>query len=85
MESMLQECLDNFLLSQKEVISTPASVLQPCVVTEEMKELVLQNFEAINNFREHHSTLSKRVANRSSIENILLGHFAEVFEKVCLK
>lgn len=82
---MLQECLDNCLLGQKEVISTPASVLQPFVVTEQMKELVIQNFEVINNFREHHSAFSKRVANQRSIENILLGHFDEVFEKVCLK
>ena len=85
MKSMLQECLDNCLLGQKEVISTPACVLQPYVVTEQMKELVIQNFEVINIFREHHSALSKRVANQSSVENILLGHFNEVFEKVCLK
>lgn len=82
-QSILQECLDNYLLGQKEVISTPASILQPYVVTEQMKELVSQNFEVINIFKEHLSTLSKRVANQRSIENILLGHFDEVFEKVC--
>ncbi|KAE8646507.1 midasin [Cucumis sativus] len=76
-----KECLDNYLLGQKEVISTPASILQPYVVTEQMKELVSQNFEVINIFKEHLSTLSKRVANQRSIENILLGHFDEVFEK----
>ncbi|KAG7014001.1 Midasin [Cucurbita argyrosperma subsp. argyrosperma] len=79
-----KECLDNCLLGQKEVISTPASVLQPYVVTEQMKELVIQNFEVINIFREHHSALSKRVANQSSVENILIGHFNEVFEKSSL-
>lgn len=84
MQSILQECLDNCLLGQKEVISTPAMVLRPYVVTEQMKELVSQNFEVINIFRDHLSGLSKRVANQRSIENILLGHFDEVFEKVCL-
>ncbi|XP_038899709.1 midasin isoform X2 [Benincasa hispida] len=79
-----KECLDNCLLGQKEVISTPASFLQPYVVTEQMKELIIQNFEVINIFREHHSDLSKRLANRRSIENILLGHFDEVFEKSSL-
>lgn len=82
---MLQDCLDDCLLGQKEVISTPASVLQPYVVTDQMKELVVQNFETINIFREYHSALSKRVANRSSVENILLGHFDVIFEKVCLR
>lgn len=83
---MLQECLDDCLLSRKEVISTPAAgVLQPFVVTEQMKELVIQNFEAINIFRDYHSALSKRIANRNSVETILLGHFDEVFEKVSLQ
>ncbi|XP_022152480.1 midasin isoform X2 [Momordica charantia] len=80
-----KECLDDCLLSRKEVISTPAAgVLQPFVVTEQMKELVIQNFEAINIFRDYHSALSKHIANRNSVETILLGHFDEVFEKSSL-
>jgi hypothetical protein len=47
-----------------------------------MEQLVSKNFQAMKEFEEHLLAFRKQDVDRSSVEEILLSHFEEFFEKV---
>lgn len=52
------------------------------VVTQEMKQLVSENFKAIKEFKEHFLALQEQDIDRSSAKNVLIHHFKEIIDKV---
>lgn len=47
-----------------------------------MEQLVSDNFQAINEFEKHLLAFRKQDVDRSSVREVLLSHFEELFEKV---
>lgn len=77
-----QELLDNNLLGRDRDITDVAASPRLFFVSNEMEELVFQNFLVIKDFREHLFPLLKQDDNKSSVKEALFGHYEDVFEKV---
>ena len=52
------------------------------IVTKQMEQLVSKNFQAIKEFEEHLLAFHKQDVDRSSVKEVLLSNFGELFEKV---
>ena len=51
------------------------------VVTQEMRQLVSENFKAIKDFNDQFLVRQKQGTDRSSVKNVLVHHFQEVIDK----
>nr|XP_029123013.1 LOW QUALITY PROTEIN: midasin [Elaeis guineensis] len=74
-----KESLDEYLIGSDRSISTAAHV--PFVVTEQMEQLVMCNFQIINNIKEDIQTLVLETACMRSLKGILLDRLKELINK----
>lgn len=73
--------LDCYLLCGNRDITAVGAVLNPYGITKEMEQLVNLNFQLIQKFEENLSAFQKQDGNRL-VQEILLGHFRDLLEKV---
>lgn len=84
METLSQESLDCYLIGGSKAVTAVASSSHLFFVTQEMEELVSENFRAIKDFKEHFLPLQELDIDRSSVKNVLIRHFREIIDKVNL-
>ncbi|KAL2462441.1 ATPase [Forsythia ovata] len=75
-----KDLLDRYLLGGNRDITAVGAVLNPYGVTEEMEQVVNQNFQLIRKFEDNLSAFHKQDGNRA-VQEILLGQFRDLFEK----
>lgn len=75
--------MDCYLIGGSKAVTTVASS-HLSVVTQEIVQLVSENFKAIKDFKEHFLVLQEQGINRSSVKNVLIRHFQEIIDKVFL-
>ncbi|KAL8046294.1 hypothetical protein ABFX02_08G168300 [Erythranthe guttata] len=73
--------LDFHLLGNHEDITMVGIALHPFGVTKEMEQLVSQNFELIKTSERNLSDFIEQEDEQSAVEQILLGHFKDLFAK----
>ncbi|XP_058077090.1 midasin isoform X2 [Magnolia sinica] len=76
-----KDLLDQHLLGSTGVITTPVACMPLFVVSEQMEQLVIQNFKVINDFEEDLQTFCLKAYNERSAEEPLLGHFRGIIER----
>ncbi|XP_010261987.1 PREDICTED: midasin isoform X2 [Nelumbo nucifera] len=74
-----KELLDHYLLSNNGYVTTQADSL-PLLISKRMEQLVIENFQVINDFEGKVRAFCMQPANRS-LEGVLLSHFQDVFNK----
>lgn len=74
--------LDDELLGDGNSTIKLTTSMHPVVVAKDMEVLVVRNFQLIREFQEHVVALRARGVNKRSVEDVLLGHFADIIEKV---
>lgn len=77
-----QELLDNSLVVCDGSIVTLAGTIHPCVISEQMEQLVLHNFQVLQEFEQKLSVSVKGDFEKNSIIESVLNHFGERFKKV---
>lgn len=70
--------LDHHLLGSYEGISMARVVLHPYGVTNEMEEMVNQNFKLVKRFENDLSSFH----GQGAVKHILIGHYKDLFAKV---
>ncbi|KNA10543.1 hypothetical protein SOVF_143350 isoform A [Spinacia oleracea] len=73
--------LDDELLGDGNSTIKLTTSMHPVVVAKDMEVLVVRNFQLIREFQEHVVALRARGVNKRSVEDVLLGHFADIIEK----
>lgn len=73
--------MDCYLIGGSKAVTAAASS-RPYVVTQEMEQLVSENFKAIKDFKDHFLVLQEQDIDRSSVKNVLIHHFQEIIDKV---
>ncbi|AET01690.2 midasin [Medicago truncatula] len=75
-----KESLDCYLIGGSKAVTTIASS-HLSVVTQEMEQLVSENFKVIKDFKDHFLVLQANGMDRSSVKNVLIHHFQEIIDK----
>lgn len=73
--------MDCFLIGGSKAVTAMASS-RFSVVTQEMRQLVSENFKAIKDFNDQFLVRQEQGTDRSSVKNVLVHHFQEVIDKV---
>ncbi|OVA06149.1 von Willebrand factor [Macleaya cordata] len=76
-----KESLDRYLLGDNRIVTTPAACSPPFVVSQQMEQLVMQNFKEINEFEEHIKVFNEQNIDRKSVKETLLGRFGDILNK----
>ncbi|XVF74359.1 hypothetical protein PTKIN_Ptkin13bG0104300 [Pterospermum kingtungense] len=76
-----KESLDNYFVGCDGSIATLAGPIRPYVVSEQMEQLVLHNFEVLREFEKQLAVFAKQGFEKSSVVESILGHFNEIFSK----
>lgn len=76
----LKEALDHYLLVSDRIVITPA-VCRPFVVSKQMEQLVMENFQALNDFERNFQIIYKQSFQRQSVEEPLLSRFRGIINK----
>ncbi|GFY97181.1 midasin-like protein [Actinidia rufa] len=79
-----KDLLDNFLLGHDRVVTSATASLHPCVISKQMEQLVLQNFQMIKEFENCLSTFRQQGEDRRSVKGVLLDHFEDILNKVSI-
>lgn len=82
--SAQQDSLDQYLLGSNGIIITPAACTPPFVVSKQMEQLVIENFEVIKDFEEGFQTIYKQASLRRSVDEPLLNRFRGIIDRVCI-
>ncbi|KAI5422495.1 hypothetical protein KIW84_045799 [Lathyrus oleraceus] len=75
-----KESLDCYLIGGSKAVTAMASS-RFSVVTQEMRQLVSENFKAIKDFNDQFLVRQEQGTDRSSVKNVLVHHFQEVIDK----
>ncbi|XP_019425404.1 PREDICTED: midasin isoform X2 [Lupinus angustifolius] len=75
-----KESLDQYLVGRTKAVTAVGSSSQLCFVTQEMEQLVCENFKAIKDFKEHFLAQWERDQARSTAKEVLILHFEEIIE-----
>lgn len=73
--------MDCYLIGGSKAVTAMASS-RFSVVTQEMRQLVSENFKAIKDFNDQFLVRQEQGTDRSSVKNVLVHHFQEVIDKV---
>lgn len=79
-----QDALDRYLLGSNGIIVTPAACTPPFVVSKQMEQLVIENFDVINDFEECFQTIYKQAFLRRSVDEPFLNRFRDIIDRVCI-
>ncbi|XP_040935632.1 midasin isoform X2 [Gossypium hirsutum] len=76
-----KELLDNYFVGCDGSIVTLAGTIHPYVISEQMEQLVLHNFQVLQEFEQKLSVSVKGDFEKNSIVESVLSHFGERFNK----
>ncbi|KAI8544654.1 hypothetical protein RHMOL_Rhmol08G0312700 [Rhododendron molle] len=79
-----KDLLDNLLLGRERVLTSGAAPLYPCVISKQMVQFVLQNFQMVKEFERHLRALREQDEDRGSVKEVLLGRFDDILKKASL-
>lgn len=82
METFHQDLLDNLLLGRDRILTSVTAPLYPYVVSKQMEQFVLQNFQMMKEFEKHLHALREQDEDRRSVKEVLLGHLDDILKKV---
>lgn len=80
--NLLQDKLDNYLLGSDKIVAVVAPSLPPLLISKEMEQLVLENFQILREFEEHLRAFFYHDLDRRSVTEALFYKFDETFKKV---
>lgn len=81
---ILQELLDCHLLDRCRLISTPKGC-RSVIVTRPMEQVLVDNFQLVNNISEDIERLSMQIVPRNSMIEQMISRFTYYLEKVLLQ
>ncbi|KAK8664402.1 hypothetical protein V6N13_084194 [Hibiscus sabdariffa] len=76
-----KESLDNYFIGSDGSIITFAGVSHPFVISQQMEQLVLYNFQVLQEFEQKLSVFVECDFEKNSIIKSVLSHFDEIFSK----
>ncbi|CAH9088613.1 unnamed protein product [Cuscuta europaea] len=79
-----KDLLDDLVLGVDRATTTTIgeTPLHPCGITEHMEKRLTQNFELIKSFENELHSFRRQIGDgEAAVENILLEHFTDIFEK----
>ncbi|KAJ0075983.1 hypothetical protein Patl1_33593 [Pistacia atlantica] len=76
-----KELLDNYLLGSGGAITLMTGSFHHFVIPKQTEQLVVKNFQVINEFQEHLSSLRQQDLGKSSVIQTLLSHFDDLLKK----
>ncbi|XXG76315.1 hypothetical protein AAC387_Pa08g0684 [Persea americana] len=76
-----KDALDRYLLGSNGIIVTPAACTPPFVVSKQMEQLVIENFDVINDFEECFQTIYKQAFLRRSVDEPFLNRFRDIIDR----
>ncbi|XP_043707635.1 midasin [Telopea speciosissima] len=76
-----KESLDHYLLGDNGSVTTPAASLPPFIISRQMEELVMHNFQVISTFECHVRAFCSQTVEGRSVKEVLLGRFGDIFNK----
>ncbi|KAF7135896.1 hypothetical protein RHSIM_Rhsim08G0236800 [Rhododendron simsii] len=79
-----KDSLDNLLLGRERVLTSVTAPLYPCVISKQMEQFVLQNFQMVKEFERHLRALREQDEDRGSVKEVLLGRFDDILKKASL-
>ncbi|TKY64312.1 Midasin protein [Spatholobus suberectus] len=79
-----KESLDCYLIGRTNVVTAVTSSPHLCIVTQEMEQLVSENFKTIRDFKDHFLQLQAQDLDRSTVKEVLTQHFCEITDKAKL-
>ncbi|XP_027334240.1 midasin [Abrus precatorius] len=79
-----KESLDSYLIGGTRAVTAMAHSSHHCIVTQEMKQLVSDNFKTIRGFKDCFLELQQHELDRSTVKKVLIQHFQEIIEKANL-
>lgn len=82
METFRQDLLDDLLLGRDRVLTSVTAPLHPYVISKQMEQFVLQNFQMVKEFERHLHALREQDEDRGSVKEVLLGRFDDILKKV---
>lgn len=82
METFHQDLLDNLLLGRDRILTSVTAPLYPYVVSKQMEQFVLQNFQMMKEFEKHLRALREQDEDRRSVKEVLLGRLDDILKKV---
>ncbi|KAK4269128.1 hypothetical protein QN277_022325 [Acacia crassicarpa] len=82
--SRSKESLDYYLIGGTKAITPVTSTSHFLFVTEELEQLVSENFNVMKDFKENFLVSQKLDLDRSSVREVLIDRFQEIIEKATL-
>ncbi|XP_058222016.1 midasin-like isoform X2 [Rhododendron vialii] len=76
-----KDLLDNHLLGRDRVLTSVTPPLHPYVVSKQMEQFVLQNFQMIKEFEKQLCAFREQDEDRRSVNEVLLGRFDDILKK----
>ncbi|KAJ4957407.1 hypothetical protein NE237_024518 [Protea cynaroides] len=76
-----KESLDHYLLGGSGSLTSPAASLPPFIISRQMEELAMQNFQVINAFEGHMRAFCSNAVEGRSVKEVLLSRFGDIFNK----
>ncbi|OMO78608.1 hypothetical protein CCACVL1_14268 [Corchorus capsularis] len=76
-----KESLDSYFIGCDGSITTLVGTIHPCVITEQMEQVVRHNFQVLQECEEQLAAFNKQDFEKSSIVDSILSHFDERFSK----
>ncbi|KAF7137371.1 hypothetical protein RHSIM_Rhsim07G0217300 [Rhododendron simsii] len=76
-----KDLLDNHLLGRDRVLTSVTPTLHPYVVSKQMEQFVLQNFQMTKEFEKQLCALREQDEDRRSVNEVLLGRFDDILKK----
>lgn len=83
-ETLFQESLDCYLIGRTKAVTAVTYSSHLCIVTQEMEQLVSENFKTIRDFKDRFLELQEHDLDRSTARKVLIQHFQEIADKVLI-
>lgn len=74
--------MDCCLTGGTKAVTVVTSSSNFCIVTQEMEQLVSENFKAIKDFKACFLALWEHDVDRCAVKEVLIHHFQEIIDKV---
>ncbi|KAL1318551.1 hypothetical protein AAHE18_15G213600 [Arachis hypogaea] len=79
-----KESLDRYLIGGTKAVTALTSTTHICIVTQDMEQLLTENFKALNVFNSRLLELWEHDPDRCKVKEILIHQFQEIIEKAKL-
>ncbi|KAL2575217.1 hypothetical protein GLYMA_16G004800v4 [Glycine max] len=79
-----KESLDCYLIGRTKAVTAVTYSSHLCIVTQEIEQLVSENFKTIRDFKDRFLELQEHDLDRSTARKVLIQHFQEIADKAKL-